>query len=126
MRVVCGQPSEYRHDSGIGRTELPLYPIRGRYEIKGDCMRKLLATLIAALALAFSAAPTLADVPSHDHWLTTGSGDVVHVGPFVCENPDIYDAWLNFHLNVHVGVPGTQAFANESNPASIAVTFCPS
>lgn len=89
-------------------------------------MRKLLATMIAALALAFSAVPTLAVVPPHNHWLTTGSGDVVHVGPFVCDNPDIYDAWLNFHLNVHVGVPGTQAFTNDSNPVSIAATLCPS
>jgi len=51
---------------------------------------------------------------------------VVHVGPYVCDNPDIYDAWLNFHLNVHVGVPGTQAFTNPSNPVSIAATLCPS
>ena len=88
-------------------------------------MRKLLATLIAAIALALSAAPTLA-VPPHNHWLTTGSGTEVHVGPYVCDNPDIFDAWLNFHMNVHVGVPGTQAFANGSNPVSIRATLCPS
>jgi hypothetical protein len=89
-----------------------------------DEMRRLLAIGIATLAFAFSAAPTLAAVPPHNHWLTTGSGDVVHVGPYVCDNPDIYDAWLNFHLNVHVGVPGTQAFTNDSNPVSIAATLC--
>jgi hypothetical protein len=88
-------------------------------------MRRLLAISIATLAFAFSAAPTLAVEP-HNHWLTTGSGDVVHVGPYVCDNPDIYDAWLNFHLNVHVGVPGTQAFINAANPVSIAATLCPS
>jgi hypothetical protein len=32
----------------------------------------------------------------------------VQVGPDVCSNPDIYDAWLNFHLNVHTGVPGSR------------------
>ena len=87
-------------------------------------MRRLLISTTSALAFAFAAAPTLATVPPHNHWLTTGSGDVVHVGPFVCDNPDIYDAWLNFHLNVHVGVPGTQAFTNDSNPVSIAATLC--
>jgi hypothetical protein len=87
-------------------------------------MRKRLAVAIAIVALACSAVPTLAAVPPHDHWLTTGSGSVVHVGPDVCANPDIYDAWLNFHLNVHKGVPGTQAFEIPSNPVSISATLC--
>jgi hypothetical protein len=87
-------------------------------------MHRIVIIGSAALALAFSAVPALAAVPPHDHWLTTGSGDVVHVGPDVCTNPDIYDAWLNFHLNVHTGVPGTEAFTNESNPASISATLC--
>jgi hypothetical protein len=89
-------------------------------------MRKLLVLAIAALTFAFSAAPVLAVVPPHNHFLTTGSGDEVHVGPYVCDNPDIYDAWLNFHMNVHVGVPGTQAFTNDSNPVSIRAILCPS
>ena len=76
------------------------------------------------LAFAFSAVPALAVVPPHNHWLTIGSGNVVHVGPYVCDNPDIYDAWLNFHLNVHTGVPGTQAFTNDSNPVRITATLC--
>ena len=88
-------------------------------------MRRLLISAIAAAAFALSAAPVLAVVPPHNHWLTTGSGGVVHVGPYVCDNPDIYDAWLNFHLNIHVGVPGTQAFTNDSNPVSIAAILCP-
>jgi hypothetical protein len=72
-----------------------------------------------------SAAPALAVVvPPHDHWVTTGSDDVVHVGPDVCANPEIYDAWLNFHLNVHRGIPGTQAFVIDSNPVSISATGC--
>jgi hypothetical protein len=88
-------------------------------------MRRLVISAIAAASFALYAAPVVAVVPPHNHWLTTGSGDVVHVGPYVCDNPDIYDAWLNFHLNVHVGIPGTQAFANDSNPVSIAATLCP-
>jgi hypothetical protein len=87
------------------------------------------ATAGAALVFVFSAGalsagPAFAAVPPHDHWLTTGSGDVVHVGPDVCTNPDIYAAWLNFHLNVHRGVPGTQAFVIDSNPVSISATLC--
>jgi hypothetical protein len=90
-------------------------------------MRRII--LIAASALGFAAStsvPAVAAVPPHDHWLTTGSGAVVHVGPDVCGNPDIYDAWLNFHLNVHKGVPGTQAFTIDANPVSISATPCPS
>lgn len=87
-------------------------------------MRRLLAVGFAALAIGASAIPALAAVPPHDHWLTTGGGTVVHVGPDVCTNPDIYDAWLNFHLNVHKGVPGTEAFMNPNNPVSISATLC--
>jgi hypothetical protein len=89
-------------------------------------MRKPLVFGGAVLALALSASPVFAAVPPHNHWLTTGSGSVVHVGPYVCANPSIYDAWLNFHLNVHTGTPGTQAFAVSSNPVSISATLCPS
>ena len=96
-------------------------------------MRPMRPVVLSSVALAFafstvalSAAPAFAAVPPHDHWLTTGSGDVVHVGPDVCANPDIYDAWLNFHLNVHKGVPGTQAFTIDANPVSISATPCPS
>ena len=88
-------------------------------------MRRLVISAIAAVTFALAASPTLAVLP-HNHWLTNGSGGEVHVGQFVCDNPDIFDAWLNFHLNVHVGVPGTQAFTNDSNPVSIRATFCPS
>ena len=87
-------------------------------------MRILLATVAAVIVLCCAAVPGLASVPPHDHWLTTGSGDVVHVGPDVCSNPDIYDAWLNFHLNVHTGVPGTAAFNVDSNPVAISATLC--
>jgi hypothetical protein len=87
-------------------------------------MHRLLAVGAAALTFAFAAAPAFSAVPPHEHWLTTGSGDVVSVGPQVCDNPDLYDAFLNFHENVHTGVPGTQAFRNPSNPVNITATPC--
>jgi hypothetical protein len=85
----------------------------------------VLATTTAGLAAAFcvSAPPASADVPAHQHWLTTPGG-VVPVGPPVCENPDIYAPWLSFHVNVHRGTPGTTAFTNASNPVSISATGC--
>jgi hypothetical protein len=86
-------------------------------------LRQLLVIGGAALAFAFSAAPALA-VDPHDHWLATGAGSTVHVGPYVCANPDIYDAWLNFHVNVHVGVPGTGAFDIDANPVDISASLC--
>lgn len=89
-------------------------------------MRRItVITTTTCALLVGAAAPALATGP-HDHWLTTGSGDVVHVGPDVCANPDIYDAWLNFHENVHKGAPGTQAFVIDANPVSISATPCAS
>lgn len=51
--------------------------------------RMAVITTTSCALLVGAAAPALAAVPPHDHWLTTGSGDVVHVGPDVCDNPDI-------------------------------------
>jgi hypothetical protein len=87
-------------------------------------LRRLVVIWGVALAFVFSAAPALATVQPHDHWLATGAGSTVHVGPYVCQNPDIYDAWLNFHLNVHTGVPGTQAFDIDGNPVDISASLC--
>lgn len=58
-------------------------------------------------ALAGTVTTAQADgVPNHDHFLTTGSGSVVQVGPPVCDNPEVlHDAFHNFHENVHTGAP---------------------
>jgi hypothetical protein len=64
---------------------------------------------VASIGVLAGAAGTASatGVPSHDHFLTTpGSGNVVQIGPHVCEQPDVlHDAFHNFHENVHTGAP---------------------
>lgn len=69
--------------------------------------RRLAALTVAAGATVVGMAGSAgaSGVPTHDHFLTTGSGNVVQVGPRVCANPDLHDAFHNFHSNVHTGAP---------------------
>ena len=55
--------------------------------------------------------------PPHDHFMIVpGTGELVQVGPQRCElGETAQGAFLNFHFNVHVGVPGT----------TIVPEFCP-
>jgi hypothetical protein len=55
--------------------------------------------------------------PPHDHFLIVpGTGERIQVGPHRCElGETAQEAFLNFHFNVHVGVPGT----------TIVPEFCP-
>lgn len=69
--------------------------------------RRLAALTVAAGAAVVGPAGSAdaTGVPAHDHFLTTGNGDVVQVGPRVCTNPDLHDAFHNFHSNIHLGSP---------------------
>jgi hypothetical protein len=84
--------------------------LRGR-QGRGDMMvRRFVAIAFVAVlgALAGTAPTANADgVPNHNHFLTTpGHGNVVQVGPHVCDNPDVlHGAFHNFHENVHTGAP---------------------
>jgi hypothetical protein len=46
--------------------------------------------------------PNLKNVPPHRHFVRTESGDLVEVGPRVCDNPDLQRAFDQFHNNIHV------------------------
>ncbi|HET9672142.1 MAG TPA: hypothetical protein VFQ40_04765 [Actinomycetota bacterium] len=70
-------------------------------------MRIMLASVLLVGLLGFSAAtavadPNLNDVPSHRHWIALPSGERVEVGPRVCENPNLQEAFNQFHNNLHV------------------------
>jgi hypothetical protein len=58
---------------------------------------------IALFAFAGSsvADPNLADVPAHRHFVQTASGKLVQVGPRVCDDSSLQDAFNQFHYNVH-------------------------
>ena len=77
-------------------------------------MRKFFGpAIVAGAVLLGTTLPALADhVPPparpHRHFVVTGQGERVEVGPRVCDNPALQAAFENFHHNVHVGAPGLQ------------------
>ena len=67
----------------------------------------------------------VAQVPPHRHFIASPDGTLVAVGPQICERPNLEAAFLQFHHNVHLGMPGLEAFANPNNPISIGKGVCP-
>jgi hypothetical protein len=84
-------------------------------------MRRLIviagAVLVMVVAFAGSA---LAQVPPHDHLLTVpGTGEQVQVAPPRCTlGETVEGAFLNFHFNVHLGVP------TDSGGLTVTPSFC--
>ena len=74
--------------------------------------RKLIVGAVAgAAAILFTvtssrADPNLANVAKHRHYIKTPTGEMVEVGPRVCDNPDLQRAFNQFHNNIHA-VSGT-------------------
>jgi hypothetical protein len=49
----------------------------------------------------------LLTVPPHQHFILTPTGEMVAVGPQICDNPDLQQAFNEFHFNVHHSqIPG--------------------
>ena len=62
------------------------------------------AAVVAAILFTVSngrADPNLTNVPPHRHFVQTPSGELVEVGPQVCDNPKLQKAFDQFHNNVH-------------------------
>jgi hypothetical protein len=87
-------------------------------ELSGTRGRAMAAALLTALAAALFAVlmfagPTLADPPgmlfsppNHRHFVQTSDG-LVPVGPQICGNPQLQQAFNEFHYNIHHSVvPG--------------------
>ncbi len=95
----------------------------------------VLSSLVVPLLLAFGASGDaqadgpMGGPPQHQHHLTTPNG-THDIGGNTCVGPrsdpehPAHVAFHNLHFNVHVGVPGTEAFVNDGNPASISGTPC--
>ena len=74
----------------------------------------VLLVLAASVLFAF-AGPGLADppdmlfdpVPKHRHFVLTPTGEPTEVGPRICDNPALQQAFNQFHHNIHHSfVPG--------------------
>jgi hypothetical protein len=66
----------------------------------------LAGVLLFASALTSSADPNLPDIRAHRHYVRNASGERVEVGPRLCDNPGLQQAFNEFHANVHTVVQG--------------------
>jgi hypothetical protein len=72
----------------------------------------LTAGFVAVLAFAGAGLADPPDmlydpVPAHRHFIRSASGDLVPVGPQICQNPNLQQAFNEFHHNVHHSfIPG--------------------
>jgi hypothetical protein len=57
----------------------------------------IIAVLLGVGAATSLADPNLTDVRPHRHWING-----VQVGPRVCDNPNLQEAFNQFHNNLHV------------------------
>jgi hypothetical protein len=69
-------------------------------------MRRFLVVLavlgVFGVAQAALADPSLTNVPPHRHYIVTATGQLVQVGPRVCDDPSLQAAFNQFHNNLHV------------------------
>jgi hypothetical protein len=84
----------------------------------------LATMMLGAAALAFGSPGTAH--AEHEHWLLTPGTCVQDLGSGQTSIDDPgHGGYHRFHLNVHLGVPGLEAFANSSNPVSVGKGICP-
>jgi hypothetical protein len=98
-------------------------------------LRLAAASVIAFVPAGASLADppgTLNDIGRHQHYLETANGKLVPIGPDFCANPDLQDAFNQFHYNIHhnSGAPtlGPQDGApglHDEVAADLAITLCP-
>ncbi len=64
----------------------------------------VVALALASFALAggASADPSLSNIPAHRHYIQTATGQLIQVGPRVCDNASLQSAFNQFHNNLHI------------------------
>ena len=84
------------------------------------------STAVALMTLGLTAvggAAPAPDVPAHRHFIDV-NGTPIPIGPQVCGNPDMQQAFNQFHFGVHVGQPGTFAMDHAHNRNDIKAGPC--
>lgn len=59
------------------------------------------AVLIGVLAAVAVADPNVPDITAHRHFVQNASGDLVQVGPRLCDDASLQKAFNQFHINIH-------------------------
>jgi hypothetical protein len=85
----------------------------------------LLVGLVGFSALTATADPNLNDVPAHRHWISLENGMKIQVGPSVCDNPNLQQAFNQFHNNLHVSAGHGSAAFGMHNGTGPELTFTP-
>ena len=88
----------------------------------------LTAIAVAAFAGTGSADPSnlYDEVPPHRHFIQTATGELVPVGPQVCERPELMPAFEQFHYNVHHSFIPPDNFVHTLGPQDGAPGLHPS
>ena len=58
--------------------------------------------VVLVMASASFADPDLGNVQPHRHWIQNSAGNLVEVGPRVCDNTNLQTSFNQFHNNLHV------------------------
>ena len=61
---------------------------------------------------------------SHEHWLDTPGTCVADIASGQTAQGPGEGGYHQFHENVHLGTPGTEAFANPHNPVEVGKGSC--
>jgi hypothetical protein len=61
----------------------------------------LVTGVLAAGATVAIADPAVPDISAHRHFLQTPSGKLVEVGPRLCDDASLQQAFNQFHINIH-------------------------
>ena len=59
------------------------------------------AAVLVSVATAVRADPDVTNVPAHRHYVLNAAGNLVEVGPRLCDNPNLQKAFNQFHNNIH-------------------------
>ncbi len=78
--------------------------------------RTIIAAAIASVLVASGSATALA---SHDHYLVTPGTCVADIARGQTAKGADEGGYHQYHENVHLGTPGTEAFANSNNPVAV-------
>lgn len=75
--------------------------MRNRFTLS---LRLVAASIIALVPAGASLADppgTLVNAPNHRHYIVTPDGSMVQIGPDICANSDLQQAFNEFHFNIH-------------------------
>src|SRR5688572_14642176 len=88
-----------------GRTARPLGVVMGYRKLCGALGAAALVTsgVLMSAGSIFADPPPLPNPPFHRHYIVQPDGTRIEVGPDLCENPEMQNAFNQFHYNVHVG-----------------------